>query len=111
MVSERQDEVDEEWDKLDEEWDKEFDPKPTNKEKSKTKKVVPISKYSFNGKGVLHEAVIISGKPYFIKFTNGKIELVEQVEENTRILRPPEKEEYAYKTYEFESIEEVQEII
>jgi len=111
MVSERQDEVDEEWDKLDEEWDKEFDPKPTNKEKSKTKKVVPISKYSFNGKGVLHEAVIISGKPYFIKFTNGKIELVEQVEENTRILRPPEIEEYPYKPYEFDFIEEFQEII
>ncbi|HET6726646.1 MAG TPA: hypothetical protein VFH19_01310 [Nitrososphaeraceae archaeon] len=104
MALEQQDEVDEEW-------VKEFGPKPKEKEKSKTKKVIPISKYSFNGKGDLHEAVIMSSKPFFIAFTNGKIKLVEQVEENTRILRPPEKEEYPYKPYEFESIEELQEII
>jgi hypothetical protein len=96
---------------LDDQRDKEFKPKPKEKEKSNTKKVIALSKYSFNGKGDLHEAVIISGKPYFITFTNGKIVLVEQIEENTRILRPPEKEEYPYKAYEFESLEELQEII
>jgi hypothetical protein len=69
-----QDKPDEEWNKLDEEWDKEFGPKPKEKEKEKsnTKRVIPISKYSFNGKGELHEAVIVSGKPYFITFANGK---------------------------------------
>jgi hypothetical protein len=97
--------------KLDEDWDKEFGPKPKEKEKSNTKRVIPISKYSFNGKGKLHEAVIVSGKPYFITFTNGKIELAERNKENTRILRPPEKEEYPYKPYEFECIEELQKII
>jgi hypothetical protein len=111
MLLERQGKVDDGCDKLDKEWDKEFGPKPKEKEKSNTKKVIPISKYSFNGKGDLHEAVIMSGKPYFITFTNEKIKLVEQIEENTRILRPPEKEECPYKPYEFESLEELQEII
>jgi hypothetical protein len=95
----------------DEQRDKEFDSKPKEKEKSNTKKVIPISKYSFNGKGDLNEAAIISGKPYFITFTNGKVHLMENIEENTRILRPPEREEYPYKPYEFESLEELQEII
>ena len=96
---------------LDKQWDKKFGLNPKEKEKSNTKKVMPISKYSFNGKGDLHEAVIMSGKPFFITFTNGKIKLVPQIEENTRILRPPEIEEYPYKPYEFDSIEEFQEII
>jgi hypothetical protein len=111
MVVERQDEVGEEWNKLDEEWNKEFAPKPKEKEKEKSKRVIPISKYSFNGKGELHEAVIMSGKPYFITFINGRIELFEQIEENTRILRPPEKEEYPYNPYDFESMEELQQFI
>jgi hypothetical protein len=111
MVMQRQSKVDEGGDKLGEEWDREFGPKPIEREKSNTKKVMSISKYSFNGIGDLHEAVIVSGKPYFITFTNGKIELVEKIEENIRILRPPEKEEYAYKPYEFRSLEEIQEII
>jgi hypothetical protein len=108
-----QDKPDEEWNKLDEEWDKEFGPKPKEKEKEKsnTKRVIPISKYSFNGKGELHEAVIVRGKPYFITFANGKIELIDKIEENTRILRAPEKEEYPYKPYEFESMEEIQQFI
>jgi hypothetical protein len=111
MVLERQDKLDEEWNKLDEEWNKEFNPKLKEKEKSNTKKVMSISKYSFNGKGDLHEAIIMNGKPLFITFTNGKVDLVEKIEENTRTLRPPEKEEYPYKPYEFESLEELQEII
>jgi hypothetical protein len=77
MVLQRQDKVDKECGKLYEEWDKEFGPKSKEKEteKSNTKRVVPISKYSFNGKGELHEAIIIGGKPFFITFTNRKIEL------------------------------------
>jgi hypothetical protein len=96
---------------LDDQRDKEFGPKAKEKEKPNTKRIVRISKYSFNGKGDLHEAVIMNGKPFFITFTNGKIELVEQIEENTRILRPPEKEEYPYKPYEFESLQELQQFI
>jgi len=96
---------------LDQQLDKDFNPDPKVKDKSNTKQIIPISKYSFNGKGDLHEAVIMNGKPCFISSTNGKIKLVERIEENTRILRPPEKEEYAYKPYEFHSIEEFQEII
>jgi hypothetical protein len=79
--------------------------------KSSSKKLIPIPKYSFNGKGNLHEAVIINGKPYFATFSDGKINIVEKIEENTRILRPPEEEEYSYKPYEFTSKEELQEFI
>ena len=35
------------------------------------------------------------------------IELVEKIEENNRILKPPEREEYPYTPYEFESNEEL----
>ena len=111
MALERQGKVEERCHKLDEEWDKEFGPKTKEKEKSNIKKVIPISKYSFNGKGDVHEAVIINGKPFFITFTDGKVGIVEKIEENTRILRPAEVEEYPYKAYEFESIEQLQQII
>src|SRR6476659_9013211 len=81
----------------------------SEKIKSNTKKVIPLSKYSFNGKGDLHEAVILSDRPLFIKFINGKIEFVERIVENTRILIPPDKEEYPYKPYEFESLKDLEE--
>jgi hypothetical protein len=79
--------------------------------KPSSKKMNPISKYSFNGKGNLHEAVIINSKPYFATFSNGKVNIVEKIEENTRILRPPEEEEYSYKPYEFKSKEELKEFV
>ena len=36
-----------------------------------------------------------------------QFELVENIEENSRVLRPPEREEYPYTPYEFESNEEL----
>lgn len=57
------------------------------------------------GKEDLHEAVIIDGLPYFVKYRHklGIAEVVPKIEENSRILRPPNLEEYPYKPYEFES--------
>ena len=58
----------------------------------------------------LHEAVIVNGLPFFIKYNHNSntFELVEKIEENSRILRPPNKEEYPYTPYEFESNEELE---
>lgn len=70
-------------------------------------------KYSQMGKGELHEAALVNNLPSFIKYNNTteKIELVEKVEENSRILRPPEREEYPYTPYAFESRKELESFI
>ena len=62
-------------------------------------------KYSQMGKGPLHEALIVNGLPFFIKYNHvsKEFELVENIIENSRILRPPNIEEYPYTPYEFES--------
>jgi hypothetical protein len=80
-----------------------------NKQENSKQEIVTY-KYSQMGKGELHEAVIINGLPFFIKYNNitGKIELVEKIEENSRILRPPEREEYPYTPYEFETMDELE---
>jgi len=63
--------------------------------------------------GPLHEAVIVNQLPFFLKYDNTKnnFELVENIEENSRVLRPPSIEEYPYIPYEFESNEELQHFI
>ena len=75
---------------------------------SKIKELVPY-KYSQMGKKPLHEAIIIKGLPYFVKYDNeiNKFDLLETIEETSRILRPPSIEEYPYTPYEFESKEEL----
>jgi hypothetical protein len=89
-----------------------------NKEKKSDKnearlKTIPTFKYSNKGKDSLHEAIILNGKPYFVTYDsiNDKIDTKEFIQESTRILRPHNPEEYPYTPYEFESMEELQEII
>jgi hypothetical protein len=76
---------------------------------SKEKREIPIYKYSQLGKGSLHEAVIVNGLPFFVRYDHDTqtFELVEKIEENSRILRPPNVEEYPYTPYEFESNDEI----
>jgi hypothetical protein len=76
-----------------------------NNEDSKQKPEFVTFKYSQMGKGDLHEAVLVNGLPFFTKYNcdSRQLELVEKIEENSRILRPPEREEYPYTTYEFET--------
>jgi hypothetical protein len=79
--------------------DKKKDKKKDNDEKES----LPIfSTYKYS-KPELHESVIIDGLPFFMKYepSNGKLEAVEKIEENSRILRPPNSEEYPYRPYEF----------
>ena len=55
------------------------------------------------GRGELNEGVLISGIPSLqnIIMEKKEFELEEKIEENSRILRPPEREEYPYTPYEF----------
>ncbi len=66
-------------------------------------KEVPTYKYSENGRGTLYEAIILQGQPYFVTWFDNKesIKIVPIIEESTRILRPPNIEEYPYTPYEF----------
>lgn len=76
----------------------------------KEKREFVTYKYSNMKKGDLHEAVILSGRPVFLKYDNmgaEPIKLVEVIEENTRVLRPPSPENYPYAAYEFENMNEV----
>ena len=80
-------------------------------ENEKPKKEFTTFKYSNRGKGDLHEAVILSGFPVFAKYANGKTEIVESIEENSRIIKPPEAEEYQYEPYEFTNTEELEQFM
>jgi hypothetical protein len=76
-------------------------------EKSKRQNIAYT--YSNKGKGILHEAVIIAGQPLFLKYENGELKTVEQIEEASRIIKPPYPEEHPYEPYEFANMEEVKE--
>ena len=75
----------------------------------KPKREFVTFKYSQMGKGELHEAVIVNGLSFFVKYNHEskEFELKEKIEENTRILRPPEGEESPYNPYEFSSLNEI----
>ena len=75
----------------------------------KPKREFVLYKYSQMGRGELNEAILISDQSRFIKYNrkSKEFELEEKIEENNRILRPPEREEYPYTPYEFSSLEEI----
>ena len=62
---------------------------------------------SNKGKSELYEAVTLSGRPAFLRYENGKIMSVDQIEESSRIIKPPSAEEYPYEPYEFADIQEI----
>ncbi|HEX2408368.1 MAG TPA: hypothetical protein VHJ38_14280, partial [Nitrososphaeraceae archaeon] len=80
-----------------------------NLEEEKTEREFVVYKYSQMGKGPLHETVIVDGLPFFIKYNHNlnTFELVKKIKENSRILRPPNIEEYPYTPYSFDSNEEL----
>jgi hypothetical protein len=63
-------------------------------------------KYSIKGKGALHESVILSGQPTFLTYEDDLIKTIETIEESSRIIKPPNPEEYPYEPYEFADINE-----
>jgi hypothetical protein len=70
--------------------------------------VVVAFKYSNNKRGPLHESVILAGRPMFIKCESGQVRAVEQIDEASRIIRPPNREECPYPPYEFSQLNEVE---
>ena len=60
-------------------------------------------KYSAKGTSSLYEAIIVQGEPHFITWSESKNKFTSkpQIEEATRIIRPPSAEEYPYTPYEF----------
>ena len=47
----------------------------------------------------------------FAKYVDDEIELVESIEENSRVIKPPEAEEYQYEPYEFTDVEELEQYV
>ena len=74
---------------------------------TKKKREFMVYKYSNRKKGDLHEAIILSSKPAFVKWENGLIKVIDRVEEDIRIINPPHVENYPYEPYEFKDIDEV----
>lgn len=75
----------------------------TNKKTQQKKREFMVFKYAG------HEAVIVKGKPLFIRIDNKlNIKGIDKIEEETRILVPPHLENYPYTPYEFESVAEIQ---
>jgi hypothetical protein len=76
----------------------------------KKKHEILTYKYSNKGKDSIHEAVILSGKPTFLKYDSNAAEpitSVESIEEDTRIIVPPHVENYPYDPYEFDNMNDV----
>jgi hypothetical protein len=93
--------------------DKNKDKKKDKKNDNNEKKSLPaFSTYKYS-KPELHESVIIDGRPVFIIYepASGELGIVERIEENSRILSPPNSEEYPYRPYEFTSNEELLEYV
>jgi hypothetical protein len=82
-------------------------PQKRNGTDSNKKRECTTYKYSAKGKGLLHEAILLSGSPVFVKYENGEITYIEGIEEPGRIIRPPFAEEYPYEPYEFANTEEL----
>lgn len=77
------------------------------------KKEVTAYKYSKKGQGTLYEAIILEGQPCFVTWypdygtNNENIKILPGIEESTRIIMPPNPEQYPYTAYEFVDNEEL----
>ncbi len=54
---------------------------------------------------------MLAGVPVFVKYVDDEMELVESIEENSKIIKPPEAEEYQYEPYEFTNSEELEKFV
>jgi hypothetical protein len=82
-----------------------YNPKQDGKQKPQHS----VFKYSRRLKGTLHEAILLGDQAFFLIYSNGRLELVKDIEETNRILRPPNIEEYPYEPIEFDSLKEIKE--
>jgi hypothetical protein len=63
----------------------------------------------YTGNGYLSETVLIAGKPYFASYIEGKLELAEEINESSRIIKPSDNA--AGEPYNFASRADMQEWI
>jgi hypothetical protein len=82
------------------------------KAKAEDKQLPIFHTYKYSKPG-LHEAAIVNGLPFFLKYdlATDRVMTVEKIEENSRVLIPPNVEEYPYTPYEFASAEELQQYL
>jgi len=80
-----------------------------NKRKKNNKPEFMTYKYSNRKKWILHEAVILAGKPAFLYYDvkTEQVNYADLIEEDTRIITPPYQEHYPYEPYEFKDMDEV----
>jgi hypothetical protein len=50
---------------------------------------------------------LLSGRPIFLRYENSQFKTSDKIDESSRILKPPNREEYPYESYEFSDLEEV----
>jgi hypothetical protein len=72
--------------------EKNKNPKPNKRE---------LFAYKYTSNKHIYEAILVGHKPYFVTYIDGQIELVEQIEQETRLLKPPHEEDYVYKPLSF----------
>ena len=79
-------------------------------DKQKHKRRYATYKYSSKGVDILHEAILLTGQSAFITYDKDKhdVKTVQNIEEATRVLKPPNSEEYPYDPYEFANVDELQ---
>jgi hypothetical protein len=73
------------------------------------KKEHRVFKYTSNNH--IYESVIIAGKPFFVTIDDWELRLEDEIEQETRIIKPPYLEEYPSKPYEFENREELEKFV
>ncbi len=78
--------------------------KPQGNEKSKLKPQYTIFKYCCHGKEYLKEAILLSGRPTFLRYENSQFKTSDEIDESSRILKPPNWEEYPYEPYQFSAL-------
>ncbi|MER5174413.1 MAG: bifunctional DNA primase/polymerase [Candidatus Nitrosocosmicus sp.] len=78
-------------------------------EETKNKKEYTVFKYSSNN--YIYESAIITGKPFFITFDKEGLKIIDKIEQETRVIKPPYLEEYPSKPYIFENREELEQFV
>jgi hypothetical protein len=63
--------------------------KPQDNEKSKLKPQYTTFKYCCHGKEYLKEAILLSGRPIFLRYENSQFKTSDKIDESSRILKPP----------------------
>jgi hypothetical protein len=68
--------------------------------------------YKYTHCDQIYESIILGRHPVFLTINkNNELTFLDEIEETTRIIKPPTIEEYPYTPYSFENIEEINKFI